>query len=103
MEKKKKRLKRLGIGLLFLLVLLVSIPFFFTSKVADIVKNKVNNSVNATFDFASADLSLFANFPNATLIMEDISLVNKAPFAGDTLFASKFRPNVYAIRKQHYV
>lgn len=88
-KKKKKLLKRVGIAFLLIIILIATVPFFLKSKIADIVKNKVNHSVHATFDFADADLSLLSNFPNATLVMEDISLINKAPFEGDTLFAAQ--------------
>lgn len=86
---KNKILKIVGVFLLLVMGALVATPFFLKGKIADIVKNKVNNSINATFDFADADLSLFSTFPNAKLTMGDIILVNKAPFEGDTLFASK--------------
>ncbi len=86
----KKKVIR-GILIFFLIVIgvLVAAPFFLKGKIADIVKNKVNNSINATFDFSEADLTLFSTFPRATLILKDLSVVNKAPFEGDTLFASK--------------
>ncbi len=86
----KKKIFR-GIAIVFLLIvgILVSAPFFLKGKIADIVKNKVNNSINAKFDFADADLTLFSSFPKATLKLKDISLINNAPFEGDTLFASK--------------
>ncbi|WP_372770442.1 hypothetical protein, partial [Lutibacter sp.] len=35
------------------------------------------------------DLSLLKNFPKATIIIDDLSIVNKAPFENDTLFYSK--------------
>lgn len=86
----KKKIIR-GILIFFLLVVgaLVAAPFFLKGKIADIVKNKVNNSINATFDFSEADLALFSTFPKASLILKNISVVNKTPFEGDTLFASK--------------
>ena len=72
-----------------MILLLVAAPFFLKGKIADIIKNKVNNSINATFDFSDADLSLFRSFPNATVTLDNITLINKAPFEGDTLFASE--------------
>ncbi len=86
---KKKIFKITGIILLLFIGLLIAAPFFLKGKIADIIKNKVNGSINATFDFADADLTLFSSFPQATLKLNDISLINKAPFEGDTLFASK--------------
>ena len=86
---KKKILKIVGIVLLLFVITLIAAPFFLKGKIAEIIKNKVNNSITATFDFEDADLTLFTSFPNAKLTMNNISLVNKAPFVGDTLFSSK--------------
>ncbi len=86
---KKKIVKIMAILFLLVVGVLVAAPIFLKGKIADIVKNKVNNSINATFDFADADLTLFSSFPNASLTLKDISLINKAPFQGDTLFSSK--------------
>src|SRR6056297_1234719 len=86
---KKKVLKIVGIVLLLVIGLLVAIPFFLEAKIGDIIRNNVNNSVNATLDFSDADLSLISSFPNAEVSLMDVSLTNKAPFEGDTLFASR--------------
>ncbi len=85
---KKKIIKIVGGVFLVIILLLVATPFFLKGKIADIIKNKVNNNINATFDFSDADLSLFRSFPNASVTLENITLINKAPFEGDTLFAS---------------
>lgn len=86
---KKKILKIVGSVFLLFVITLIAAPIFLKGKIADIIKNKVNNSITATFDFEDSDLTLFSSFPKATLTMNTISLVNKAPFEGDTLFASK--------------
>jgi hypothetical protein len=86
---KKKIAKITGLILVLMIGVLIAAPFFLKGKITKLIKEKVNTSINATFDFADADLSLFSSFPNATVILEDISLINKAPFEGDTLFASK--------------
>ena len=85
---KKKILKIVGGFFLVIVLLLIAAPFFLKGKVADIIKEKVNNSINATFDFSEADLTLFSSFPNATVTLDNITLIIKAPFEGDTLFAS---------------
>lgn len=85
---KKKILKIVGGVFLVIILLLVATPFFLKGKIAGIIKEKVNNSINATFDFSEADLTLFSSFPNATVTLDNITLINKAPFEGDTLFAS---------------
>ncbi|WBU88123.1 AsmA-like C-terminal region-containing protein [Cellulophaga omnivescoria] len=86
---KKKILKIVGIVVLLIVILLIAAPFFLQGKIEKIIKDKVNNNIEATLDFASADLSLFSSFPNAKVTINDLVLTNKAPFAGDTLFASK--------------
>ncbi|WP_036382570.1 AsmA family protein [Muricauda sp. MAR_2010_75] len=85
---KKKVLKITGITLLVLIALIVAIPLFLQGKIEEIIKNKVNNSINATLDFEDANLSLLKSFPNANVELTNLSLVNKAPFEGDTLFSS---------------
>lgn len=85
---KKKIFKILGVVVLLVVILLIAAPFLLKGKIAEVIKNKVNHSVDATFNFEDASLSLFSDFPNAKVSLENISLVNKAPFAGDTLFSS---------------
>ncbi|MDT0621068.1 AsmA-like C-terminal region-containing protein [Croceitalea vernalis] len=86
---KKKLLKIGGITLLILVGLLIAIPMFLEGKITDIIKNKVNQSINATLDFEDANLSLIKSFPDAYLDLKGISLINKAPFEGDTLFTAR--------------
>lgn len=85
---KKRIIKIVGGVFLVIVLLLVAAPFFLKGKISDIIKNKVNSSINAEFDFSQASLGFFNSFPNATVTLEGISLINKAPFAGDTLFAA---------------
>lgn len=86
---KKKILRIIGIILLLIIGIVVAAPFFLEAKIGAIVKNNVNNNVNATLDFSDADLSLVHSFPNAAVRLENVSLLNKSPFEGDTLFAAK--------------
>jgi len=84
----KKIFKILTILILFCLAVIVIIPIVFEDKIIDLVKQTINNNVNATFDFEEADLSLWSSFPSAEVSLKKISLVNKEPFAGDTLFSA---------------
>lgn len=86
---KKKVLKISGIVLLVLIALLIALPMLLKGKVSEIIKNKVNNNIHATLDFDDVNISLLKSFPNTNVILEGISLVNKAPFVGDTLFAAQ--------------
>jgi len=85
---KKKVLKITGITLLVLLAIIIALPLFLQGKIEEIIKTKVNNSINATLNFEDVDLSLLKSFPYANVGLTNLSLVNKAPFEGDTLFAS---------------
>jgi len=86
---KKKILIIVGTILLLFIGTLIAAPFILEAKIGDILKNNVNNNVNANFDFENADLSLIKSFPNAELGLQGVTLVNKVPFEGDTLFAAK--------------
>jgi len=75
--------------LLLLIAVVIAIPILFEDKIIDLVKNTANENLNATFDFKDADLSIFRSFPNAEVSLQEVSLVNKFPFEGDTLFKAK--------------
>ncbi|HSM62549.1 MAG TPA: AsmA-like C-terminal region-containing protein, partial [Gillisia sp.] len=81
----KKAFKIIGFSLLVIIVLLITAPFIFEAQLKDMVKKTVNKNVNATVEFSDLDLTLFRNFPQATLVLKDLSIINKAPFEGDTL------------------
>lgn len=84
----KKFIKIIGIILLVVVGLLIAAPFFLEAKIGDLIRSNVNNNVNAKLDFTAANLSLIKSFPNADLGLENITLINKEPFEGDTLFAA---------------
>jgi AsmA-like C-terminal region len=81
----KKILKWTGIVLLVLIVLLAAAPFIFKDKIKNMVVKAINDQVDATVAFEDVSLSLFKNFPNANVTVDKLSVINKAPFAGDTL------------------
>jgi len=83
--KLKKVLKITGIVLLLSIVLLAVAPFLFKDKIKAMITKSLNENVNATIAFKEVDLSLFKSFPQATISIEKLSIVTKAPFAGDTL------------------
>jgi len=81
----KKILKWTGIILLVLIILLAAAPFLFKDKIKSMVTKAINEQVDATVAFEDVSLSLFSNFPKASVTVDKLSIVNKAPFAGDTL------------------
>ena len=84
----KKILKITGIVLLVLIISLVSIPFLFKDKIKQMVITSINQNLDATVAFEDIDLSLLKSFPKANVTIDKLSIINKAPFAGDTLLYS---------------
>ncbi|HRU61174.1 MAG TPA: AsmA-like C-terminal region-containing protein [Bacteroidia bacterium] len=85
----KKILKWFFIVIGVLLVLLIATPFLFKDKLVGLIKEETNKNLNATVDFSDASLSLIRSFPNLSLELENLSVINMAPFAGDTLVYAK--------------
>lgn len=85
----KKILKFVGIFLLVLVIAAIAIPYFFKGKIMSLVKTELNKQLVADVDFKDVDISLIRHFPRLAVALEDLSVVNRAPFAGDTLFAVK--------------
>jgi len=86
---KKKILKITGLLLLLVLGVLIAVPFFLEAKIGDLIKNNVNKNINATLDFSEVNLSLLRSFPKAELRIQDLLLLTKGSFEGDTLLKSK--------------
>lgn len=84
----KKILKITGIVLLVLIIALISIPFIFKDKIQQMVVSSINQNLDATVAFEDIDLSLLKSFPKANVTINNLSIINKAPFAGDTLLYS---------------
>ncbi len=81
----KKVLKGLGIFLLVTIIALAAAPFLFKDKIKEMIAKTLNENVNANIAFEDVDLSLFKSFPQAHVTIDKLSIVNKVPFAGDTL------------------
>ncbi|MCG9791451.1 AsmA-like C-terminal region-containing protein [Flavobacterium algicola] len=64
---------------------LFAIPYFFKDQIKAKIAQAINDKVDAKVSFSDADLSLFKSFPNATVTLDSLVIINKAPFEGDTL------------------
>lgn len=85
-----KKIYKILLGVVaFFFILLISIPLLFQDKVMNLVKTTINNKVNAQVDFSDSSLSLLRNFPNASVQLSNLTVINKAPFEGDTLVYAK--------------
>lgn len=81
----KKGLKIAAITVGVIIILMLLLPFAFQGKIADIVKTEGNKMLNAQFDFKKLNISLFRNFPQASVTLEDFWLKGTGEFANDTL------------------
>lgn len=84
----KKILKITGITLLALIIGLAVTPFIFKNKIKEMIAKTLNESVDAKIAFEDVDLSFLRSFPQANVSIDKLSIINKAPFEGDTLFYS---------------
>ena len=85
----KKFLKILGITLLIILLLLIVIPFAFQSQIKDMVKDSINQNLNAKVEFADVNLSFIRDFPQANVIVDDLLITNYEPFEDETFLSAK--------------
>ena len=81
----KKGLKITTIVIGVILILMFLLPFAFRGKIEGIVKAEGNKMLNARFDFSSLDISLFRNFPKASVTLNDFWLKGTGAFENDTL------------------
>ncbi len=81
----KKILKIVGVVLLILIIAAVAIPYLFEDQIKEKIRAAINENFDAKVTFKEADLSLFKSFPRANVSVEKLSIINKAPFEGDTL------------------
>ncbi len=89
MNKIKKILKILAVFLVIFIGVIIVIPILFEDKIIGIIKETINDNLNAELSFTEADISLLSSFPKATVTIDDASLQNLEPFKGDTLFSAQ--------------
>ena len=76
---------------LFILIIAfaVAAPFLFKDQIKAAIDKELAKTVNADiyFEPENFSLTLFKNFPNVTASLEEFGVINRAPFAGEILFA----------------
>lgn len=85
----KKIFKYLGFTLLALTITAFAAPIFFNGKILTVVKQQLNNKLNATTNFSDVNISLFKSFPKLSVGIENVSIIGKNEFVNDTLIAAK--------------
>jgi len=76
-----------GVLILVVLIALLVLPMLFKGKVAALLSEKANQSLNAQVEIGDVDLSLLSTFPNLTAKIDGLRIINHPPFEGDTLAA----------------
>lgn len=83
----KKIIRILGISLLSIVLLMAIVPVAFKGKIKEIVIAEGNKLLNAEFGFDRLNVSLFREFPQASVSLRDFYLKGIGDFAGDTLIS----------------
>ncbi len=85
----KKLFIILGVFFLLLIAAAFILPIIFKDDIRKLIDQAIAENVNAEVYYAPEEfqLSLFKNFPHATVSLGDFGVVNRPPFAGDTLLS----------------
>ncbi len=81
----KKILKITGISLLLIIIALIILPFVFKDKILRMVKDEINNTLNAKVDFSGFDIGVFSTFPDLYVELNQLSVIGINEFEKDTL------------------
>lgn len=81
----KKGLTITGIVLAVIVLLMALLPYAFKGKIKEIAVTEGNKMLNAQFDFDEVNISLFRNFPKASVTLSDFWLKGIGEFENDTL------------------
>lgn len=81
----KKLMKTLGLVLVCLLALMLVLPYAFQGKIKEMVIQEGNKMLNAEFGFDDLDISLFRDFPQASVGLEGFWVKGRDAFENDTL------------------
>ena len=81
----------LAVGLIIVVIIgaALALPIIYKDDIVAKVKEEINNSLNAKVNIGDFGLTLFKSFPDFTLTLEDLEIINIEPFLGDTLVSAK--------------
>lgn len=81
----KKIIRIIAIILGVILILLLTLPVLFKSKIEALVKEEVNKQVHARVDWSRFSVNFFRGFPDLSINLHEASVVGLDAFDGDTL------------------
>lgn len=102
----KKIIRILLITLGVILLLLITLPILFKSKIEALVKQEINKQVEATVDWDKFNLTFFRGFPDLSVNLHRLSVAGKGVFEGDTLLQLErfeFRVSPFSALKKNIV
>ncbi|HZD04189.1 MAG TPA: hypothetical protein VE173_04700, partial [Longimicrobiales bacterium] len=76
-----------GVALGSVLAVLILVPLFFGGPIAERVRAGIDGAVAARVDWGGFGLTLFRDFPNPTVRLDDLTVIGVDRFEGDTLAA----------------
>ena len=82
-------LKSVLIIILFLLIVIISVPILFKNQLLDKAKEEINKNVNAKVEFADFKVGLIKHFPNLSVSLIDLNVTGTDTFSSDTLISFK--------------
>jgi hypothetical protein len=86
---KTKILKITGITVLVLTGFVWAAPYLFKGKIIHLVKARISKDLRAHVNFSGVDISLFRQFPDIAVGLDDLQVVCVGEFQGDTLMTAK--------------
>ena len=89
MRSHRKLIIGIAAAIALVVILLAVLPYLFRDRISERVRAEIAKSVNADVRWSGVGIGLFRNFPNVTFRLNDLSVVNKKPFEGDTLLAMR--------------
>ena len=100
----KKGLKIAAIIVGVIIILMLLLPFAFQGKIAGIVKTEGNKMLNAQFDFKKLNISLFRNFPQASVIMKpDTAATQETPATEEEASPFKIKLQRFVIKNMNLI
>src|SRR5690606_7508829 len=78
----KRLLQVLAFFIILLLIAAFVLPIVFKDDILNRAKQEINNQLTAEVNFSDLDISLFRNFPNFSVSLNDITVDGTEHFEG---------------------
>lgn len=85
----KKFFKIFFLSLIILIGVALAAPFIFKGKIIALVKEQINNNIDAKADFKDVDISFLRSFPRVSVALEGLQIVGNGEFSNDTLISAR--------------